>query len=54
MDDKVIVLSKRPTKIKSIYDIQLTINGEKTPYEARRAVEFKDYFDKIWRDLNNE
>lgn len=54
MADKVIVLSKRPTKIKSIYDIKLTINGDKTPYEARKAVEFKDYFDRIWRDLNDE
>ena len=54
MADKVIVLSKRPTKIKRIYDIKLTVNGEKTPYEARKAVEFKDFFDMIWRDLNDE
>ena len=52
--DKVIVLSKRPTKIKRIYDIKLTVEGEKTPYEARKALEFKDYFDRIWRDLNDE
>lgn len=54
MADKVIVLSKRPTKIKRVYDIKLTVDGEKTPYEARKAVEFKDYFDMIWRDLNDE
>ncbi len=54
MADKVIVLSKRPTKIKNIYNIKLTTENPKTPYEARKAVEFKDYFDRIWRDLNDE
>ena len=45
--DKVIVLSKRPSMIKKIYDIKLTINGKRTPYESRKAKEFKDYFDDI-------
>ena len=54
MADKVIVLSKRPSKIKKIFDINLTIEGEKTPYEARKAIEFKDYFDLIWKELNED
>ena len=54
MADKVIVLSKRPSTIKKIFDIKLTTNGPKTPYEARKAVEFKDYFDLIWKELNDE
>ena len=54
MADKVIVLSKRPSKIKKIFDINLTIEGEKTPYEARKAIEFKYYFDLIWKELNED
>lgn len=52
--DKVIVLSKRPSKIKKIYNINLTINGERTPFESRKAPEFKEYFDKIWKEFTDE
>lgn len=52
--DKVIVLSNRPSKIKNIYEIHLSTNGERTPLESRKAPEFKDYFDKIWNELVNE
>ena len=52
--DKVIVLSKRPSRIKKIYDIKLTINGKRTPYESRKAKEFKDYFDDIWKELTDD
>lgn len=52
MGDKVAVLSKRPAKIKSTYDIKLTLNEEKTPLSARKAPEFKDYFDLLWKDLD--
>lgn len=51
--DEIIVMSKRPSRIKNIYKVQLTIYGEKTPYEARKAVEFKDYYDLIWRQLTS-
>ncbi len=54
MADKVVVLSKRPSKIKKVFDINLSIDGEKTPYEARKAIEFKDYFDLIWKELNED
>lgn len=52
MADTVAVLSKRPATIKGTYDIKLTINGEKTPLAARKAPEFKDYFDKLWKELD--
>lgn len=52
MGDKVAVLSKRPAKIKNTYDIELTLNEEKTPLSARKAPEFKDYFDLLWKDLD--
>lgn len=50
--DRVIVLSKRPSYIKGVHNIGLTIEGEKTPYNARKAKEFNKYFDEIWNELN--
>lgn len=51
--DKVIVLSHRPAKIKKIYNINLTIDGDRTPFKSRSSKEFKDYFNAIWEELNN-
>ena len=50
--DKVIVLTNRPTKVKKIYDIKFNELEKRTPLKARNQKEFKDYFDLIWRDLN--
>lgn len=52
MVDEVTILSKRPATIKNTYSIKLTVDGEKTPLSARKAVEFKDYFDLLWRELS--
>lgn len=52
MADFVVVLSKRPSTIKGIYDISLTIEEEKTPLSARKAPEFKDYFNLLWKELD--
>ncbi len=52
MADEVSVLSRRPAKIKNTYKIKLTIEGEKTPLTARKAPEFKDYFDALWKELD--
>lgn len=52
MADKVVVLSKRPATIKSIYNINVTIDDELIPMNKRKANEFRFYFDEIWRDLN--
>ena len=43
--DRVIVLSKRPSVIKKIYDIKLT--NKSTPIENRCAKEFAYYYDLI-------
>lgn len=48
--DRIIVLSKRPGRVKNIIPIQLSIT-EKTPLQARNAVEFKDYFNLLWKEL---
>lgn len=53
MADRVIVITKRPAKIKANHKIDLTLTVEKTPLTARKSVEFKDYFDLLWRELND-
>jgi NitT/TauT family transport system ATP-binding protein len=53
MSDKVAILSKRPATIKNMYDIDLKIEGERTPIKSRKAHVFQDYFDILWKELNN-
>lgn len=48
--DRIIVLSKRPTTIKKVYNIELT--NKKTPIENRKAKEFSYYYDILWKDLD--
>lgn len=50
MSDRIVVLSKRPAKIKNIYDIILTLKSN--PINNRKAPEFSDYYDKLWRDID--
>jgi NitT/TauT family transport system ATP-binding protein len=52
MADRIIVLSKRPGMVKKIIDVNLTLD-EKTPFKARSAPEFKDYFNLIWKELSH-
>ena len=56
MSDKVIVLSKRPSSIKSIIEIDFGNDKDSTPFERRKKAQFKDYFDLLWKemDTNNE
>lgn len=50
MADRIIVLTKRPCTIKTIYKIEL--EEKKTPIDNRRDKKFTYYYDKIWRDLD--
>ena len=50
MADKVIVMSKRPGTIKSVYDIKL--NNKSLPSENRKDKKFSYYYDKIWKDID--
>jgi NitT/TauT family transport system ATP-binding protein len=54
MSDRVIVLSGRPAQVKNIYDIDLTVEGERTPLSSRDAPEFRTYCKAIWEDLDVE
>lgn len=53
MCNKVIVLTKRPSTIKNIYNINY-IENSKNPVKNRMSKEFMEYYEKIWNDLNNE
>lgn len=52
MSDRVIVLSSRPATVKSVYEIRLT--DKKNPIHNRKCLEFNDYYEKIWRDLDGK
>lgn len=51
MADKVVVLSKSPAVIKSIYNIEL--DNKDLPTINRKDSKFNYYYDLIWNDLNN-
>ena len=50
--DRVIVLSKRPCKIKNVYDINL--DNKTYPSKNRRDKNFIHYYDLIWGDLDKD
>ena len=52
MCDKVIVLSERPCTVKKVFDISLT--NKSNPIENRKAKEFADYYEKIWKEIDYE
>lgn len=50
--DRVVVMSKRPGTIKEIFEIHLTSDEHKSPIKLREAPEFRNYFNKIWKELD--
>jgi NitT/TauT family transport system ATP-binding protein len=54
MSERVIVLSGRPAQVKNVYEIKLTVAGERTPMTSRDAGEFRTYCKAIWEDLDIE
>ena len=50
MSDRVIVLTNRPATIKNIYKIKL--KNPSTPINNRQDEYFSNFFNMIWRDLN--
>lgn len=51
MCDRIYVLSTRPATVKNVHTIQLSLEGEKTPFTARKAPEFQAYFDTVWKEM---
>lgn len=54
MTDRVVVLSRRPGRIKSEYGITFAGQGGKrpTPFVARSLPEFTGYFNLLWKELD--
>ena len=50
--NRVVVLSKRPTTIKNVYDIEL--ENPDMPSTNRKDKEFIKYYEKIWSDLDKD
>lgn len=51
MCSRVLVLTKRPAKIKSVHKIELDACGE-TPMQKRNCPKFHEYFNLIWKELD--
>ncbi len=49
--DRIITLSSRPATISNIVPIQFELD-EDTPLHRRNAPEFKQYFNLLWKELN--
>jgi NitT/TauT family transport system ATP-binding protein len=52
MSDRIIILTARPARIFKIHEIDLDMDEERTPLSARKADNFRYYFDLLWRELN--
>jgi NitT/TauT family transport system ATP-binding protein len=54
MTDRVIVLSRRPGRIKSEHRLKFATPGGRrpTPFEARSLPEFNEYFHALWKELD--
>lgn len=53
LGDKIVILTERPATINSILPIELSI-PDRTPFTARSAPEFKEYFNYLWKELHSE
>ena len=51
ISEKVIVLTKRPSKVKAEISINFE-NSDLTPFQKRRSPQFSEYFNRLWKELN--
>ena len=51
LSDRVLVLTKRPSKLANIHKIDLG-GDAKGPIMSRKSVKFPEYFNKIWKELD--
>lgn len=51
MANRIIILTKRPARVKNIVKIDI---AETSPLKRRESSSFPVYFDKIWKELSNE
>ena len=53
LGDKVIILSNRPATIQQTVSLHFNL-AQDTPLHRRNTPEFKDYFNLIWKELNQK
>lgn len=54
MSDKIAVISKRPSTIKSEHEIIFeNLKTDRTPFKCRKCPEFQTYFDILWKEIDN-
>lgn len=54
MSDRIAVLSKRPATIKCEHEINFgDMENEKTPFNCRKEPVFQQYFDILWKEIDN-
>ena len=54
MSDKIAVISKRPSIIKSEHKIEFEdLNDDRTPFKCRKVPKFQTYFDILWKEIDN-
>ena len=51
MSDRIIVLTTRPAKVKTIHTIDFEIEN-RNPINCRESPKFSKYFDTIWKELD--
>ena len=51
MADRVMVMSKRPGTISSVYPIQFDEGKDLSPWKKREAGKYIHYFNAIWKEL---
>lgn len=51
MADRIIILSKRPAKVKKIVEIDM--DDKKTPIDNRKCKKFNEYYDLIWKEIDS-
>ena len=50
MADRVVILSKRPSYVKKIIDINF--DNRENPIKVRNTMEFNKYYDAIWKEID--
>lgn len=51
ISEKVIVLSKRPSNVK--VEVPIDFNQDDlTPFQKRKDIKFSDYFNRLWKELD--
>ena len=51
LGDRIVILTERPASIKRIIPLTFALE-EDTPLHRRNAPEFKNYFNAVWKELN--